>query len=576
MLDSKKSSVANRSKLIGRREFVACLSGLGFSSAILPDVLWAKVENSGDKKLTKEMLAEAERFIGIEFTDEERELMIDGLNDQLKNYERIREVSLDNSVAPAVQFNPLVSGVRSRPKQRAIKISKHKRREFTSNLEDIAFWTITDLAGLIKSRKVSSVELTKMYIERLKKYDEKLKCIINLTEELAFKQARRADEEISAGHYRGPLHGIPWGAKDLLAVKGYKTTWGAMPFKEQVLDYDATVVKRLEEAGAVLIAKLTLGALAMGDVWYGGKTRNPWNPEKGSSGSSAGPGSATSAGLVGFSIGSETLGSIVSPCTVCGVTGLRPTFGRVSRYGAMALSWSMDKLGPICRSVEDCALVFHAIHGPDDLDPTVREDASFNWNPAMNVKKLKIGYLKSDFEKDRKDEKWKANDLATLGTLRSIGFNLRAIELPDFPIGSMRLVLRVEAAAAFDELTRSNRDKLLVRQGKGSWPNIFRTARMVTAVEYIQANRLRTLLIKEMEKLMSDIDVYVAPTWAGDNLALTNLSGHPAVVVPNGFNEKNEPTSITFTGRLFGETETLLVAKAYQDATTFHTKHPVL
>jgi len=576
MSNSKKSSTANRANLLGRRKLMACLSGLGFSSVVLSEVLWAKVEDSKDKKLTKEMLDEAERFIGLEFTDEERELMIDGLNGQLKNYERIREVSLDNNVAPAIQFNPIVSGVRPGAKQKTIKISKPRRKKLTPDLEDIAFWTITDLAGLIKSRKVSSLELTKMYLERLKKYDKKLKCIISLTEELAFEQARRADKEIAAGRYRGPLHGIPWGAKDLLAVKGYKTTWGAMPFKDQVLDYDASVVRRLEKAGAVLIAKLTLGALAMGDVWFGGKTRNPWNPEKGSSGSSAGPASATSAGLVGFSIGSETLGSIVSPCTVCGVTGLRPTFGRVSRYGAMALSWSMDKLGPICRSVEDCALVFHAIHGPDGLDPAVREEASFNWDPARTIKRLKIGYLKSDFEKDRKDEKWKANDLATLDTLHSLGLDLRAVELPDLPIGAMRLVLRVEAAAAFDELTRSNRDSLLVSQGKGSWPNIFRTARMVTAVEYIQANRLRTLLIKEMEKLMSDIDVYVAPSWVGNNLALTNLSGHPTVVVPNGFNDKNEPTSITFTGRLFGETETLLVAKAYQDAVAFHLKYPVL
>jgi Asp-tRNA(Asn)/Glu-tRNA(Gln) amidotransferase A subunit family amidase/Asp-tRNA(Asn)/Glu-tRNA(Gln) amidotransferase C subunit len=576
MANSKKSSASQPAKFLDRREFIACLSGLGFSSAVLSDVLWAKVENSEGRKITKEIIAEVEHLIGLEFTDEERELMIDGLNRNLKNYEQIREVPLDNSVAPAIQFNPVVSPIRSGAKQKIFKISKSKRKKVSSNLEDIAFWTVTELAGLIKSRKISSLELTKMYLERLKKYDEKLKCVISPTKELAFEQARRADKEIATGRYRGPLHGIPWGAKDLLAVKGYKTTWGAMPFKEQVLDYDATVVKRLEESGAVLIAKLTLGALAMGDVWYGGKTRNPWNPEKGSSGSSAGPGSATSAGLVGFSIGSETLGSIVSPCTVCGVTGLRPTFGRVSRYGAMALSWSMDKLGPICRSVEDCALVFHAIHGPDGLDSTVRENAPFNWNPARNINKLKIGYLKSDFEKDRKDKKWKANDLATLDNLRSIGCNLRAIELPDLPIGAMRLVLRVEAAAAFDELTRSNRDSLLVSQNKGSWPNIFRTARMVTAVEYIQANRLRTLLIKEMDKLMSDIDVYVAPSWIGNNLALTNLSGHPTVVVPNGFNEKNEPTSITFTGRLLGETETLLVAKAYQDATNFHTKHPVL
>ncbi len=576
MSNSEKSPEVHRAKFIGRREFMACLSGMGLGSAVLSEALWAKVENSKDKKLTKEMLAEAERFIGFEFADEERELMIDGLNGRLKNYEQMREISLDNSVGPAVQFNPIISGVQSRGRQKTIKISKPARRILTSDLEDVAFWTVTDLAGLIKSRKVSSVQLTKMYLKRLKRYDDKLKCVISLTEELALEQGRRADKEIASGRYRGPLHGIPWGAKDLLAVKGYKTTWGAMPFKEQVLDYDASVVKRLEKAGAVLVAKLTLGALAMGDVWFGGKTRNPWNPEKGSSGSSAGPASATSAGLVGFSIGSETLGSIVSPCTVCGVTGLRPTFGRVSRDGAMALSWSMDKLGPICRGVEDCALVFHAIHGPDGLDPTVREDAAFNWNPAQSIKKLKIGYLKSDFEKDRKDEKWKANDLATLDKLRSMGMNLRAVELPDLPVSAIRLVLVVEAAAAFDELTRSNRDSLLVRQGKGAWPNIFRTARMVTAVEYIQANRLRTLLIKEMNKLMSDIDVYVAPSWVGNNLAMTNLSGHPTVVVPNGFNDNNEPTSITFTGKLFGDTETLLVAKAYQDASGVHTEHPAL
>jgi Asp-tRNA(Asn)/Glu-tRNA(Gln) amidotransferase A subunit family amidase len=371
------------------------------------------------------------------------------------------------------------------------------------------------------------------------------------------------------------MHGIPWGAKDLLAVKGYPTTWGAMPYKDQVIDYDATVVKRLEAAGAVLIAKLTLGALAWGDVWFGGKTRNPWDPEKGSSGSSAGPASATAAGLVGFSIGSETHGSIVSPCTVCGTTGLRPTFGRVSRYGAMALSWSMDKIGPICRTVEDCAVVLHSVAGRDGKDSTL-VDVSFNWDASVGAKALKVGYVKSAFEEKRGDEQWKANDLATLDVLRGLGLKLVPVELPDYPIETMGLILSVEAAAAFDELTRSGNDDLLVRQIKNAWPNRFREARTVPAVEYIQANRLRTLVMNAMQEKLAGIDVYVCPSWVGRNLHLTNLTGHPAVVLPNGLRKEGTPSSISFVGRLFGEEKVLTLGKAYQDATSFHLKHPTL
>jgi Asp-tRNA(Asn)/Glu-tRNA(Gln) amidotransferase A subunit family amidase len=440
----------------------------------------------------------------------------------------------------------------------------------------MCFWSVADLARAIKSRKVTSLQLTKMYLRRLKKYDPLLKCVITLTEDLALAQAARADREIASGKYRGPLHGIPWGAKDLLAVTGYKTTWGAMPYKDQTIDLDATVVKRLEQAGAVLVAKLTLGALAMGDVWYGGTTRNPWNPEKGSSGSSAGPAAATAAGLVAFSIGTETLGSIVSPSTVCGVTGLRPTFGRVSRHGAMALSWSMDKIGPMCRTAEDCALVFEAIHGPDGKDLSIKHAPPFNWNPGQSIKELKTGYLKTDFQKDRNNKKWKANDQATLDKLRDLGTNLIPIELPDYPVEAMRLILDVEAAAAFDELTRSGKDQLLVRQTKYAWPNLFRKARTVPAVEYIQANRIRTLRIKAMGELMSKVDLYVAPSWLGRNLTLTNLTGHPTVVMPNGFDDNDMPTSITLTARLFDETSIITTAKTYQDATDWHKKHPQL
>jgi len=582
---SMKTSRSSKKTQLARRSFLAYFSGLGLSATVLPGVLWAKMQDDEVTKVTKEMLQDAEQIAGLEFTDQERDLMVEGLNGHLKSYEKMREVRLDNSVVPAIQFNPVVPGMSFEKKQRAasltgltglpIKASQPIKANPPSDIEELSFWTITNLAGLIKSRKVSSLELTKMYLSRLKKYDSKLQCVVTLMEELAQQQAKRADEEIAAGRYRGPLHGIPWGAKDLLAVKGYKTTWGAMPYKDQVIDIDATVVRRLEEAGAVLVGKLTLGALAWGDVWFAGKTRNPWNTEKGSSGSSAGPAAATSAGLVGFSIGSETWGSIVSPCTVCGATGLRPTFGRVSRYGAMALSWTMDKLGPICRSVEDCALVFNAIYGPDGKDSTV-VDLPFNWDAGRGIKDLKVGYIKSAFEKERKDKESKAHDEVTLEVLRHLGLELIPIELPDYPVDAIGFILSVEAAAAFDELTRSGRDALLVRQIKNAWPNRFREARLIPVVEYIQANRLRTLVIKAMHELMSDIDVYVAPSWVGDNLLLTNLTGHPAVVVPNGFNKEQEPTSITFTGKLYGESEVLAVAKAYQDATGFHLKHPVL
>ena len=560
---------------LARRSFLAYFSGLGLSATVLPGALWAKMQAEEVTKVTKEMLQAAEQIAGLEFNDSERDLMVDGLNKHLQRYEKMREVPLDNSVAPAVQFNPVVPGTTFEKKQLPIKASKPRNAKKPSDIEELSFWTITNLAGLIKSRKVSSLELTNMYLGRLKKYDDKLRCVITLTEELARQQAKRADKEIAAGRYRGPLHGIPWGAKDLLAVKGYKTTWGAMPYKDQVIDTDATVVRRLEQAGAVLVGKLTLGALAWGDVWFAGKTRNPWNTEKGSSGSSAGPAAATAAGLVGFSIGSETHGSIVSPCTVCGVTGLRPTFGRVSRYGAMALSWTMDKIGPICRSVEDCALVFNAIYGPDSKDNTV-VDLPFNWDAGRGIKDLKVGYIKSAFEQQRDDKESKANDETTLEVLRRLGADLKPIELPDYPVDAMAFILSVEAAAAFDELTRSGRDDLLVRQIKKAWPNRFREARLVPAVEYIQANRLRTLVIKAMHELMSEVDVYVAPSRVGNNLLLTNLTGHPAVVLPNGFNKEQEPTSISFAGKLYGESEVLAVAKAYQDATGFHLKHPVL
>jgi Asp-tRNA(Asn)/Glu-tRNA(Gln) amidotransferase A subunit family amidase len=511
------------------------------------------------KDLTTWDLMAAERISGLSFTGKERKMMLGGLKRNLTSYQELRKVELPNSIPPALLFAPLAPKEPESFVRQRIELPPDPDLTAPQDSNDLAFYPVSALARLIRRRKVTSLELTKLYIDRLKKYGPELDCIISLTEDLALEQARRADAEIASGRYRGPLHGIPWGAKDLLATKGFKTTWGAMPYKDQIIDEDATVVKRLEEAGAVLVAKLTLGALAMGDVWYDGRTRSPWNLEQGSSGSSAGSAAATAAGLVGFAIGTETLGSIVSPSTRCGVTGLRPTFGRVSRHGAMALSWSMDKIGPICRSAEGCALVFNAIYGPDGKDRTILSHP-FRWVPGRDIKTLRIGYLKEIFESEYRNRE---NDQAVLATFKELGVELIPIQLPEMPVRAMRFILSAEAAAAFDKLTRSNRDDLLVKQNRGAWPNSFRQSRMIPAVEYIQANRLRTLLMERMEELMQEIDVYIVPTSArSSNLMITNLTGHPTVVLPQGSDPKGSPTSIQFVGKLMGEADVLRVAQA--------------
>lgn len=548
------------------RRFAGLVSGL----IICLFTLGADAE---EPTITPEVVRYVEPIFGLEFTPAERDSMLEELEYNLNNYNQLREMPIDNSVPPAFQFNPLPVGMSLETEQRPLVLSDPGEIPVPDNIEELAFYSVRELGELLRTRQISSVELTQMYLERLKKYDPQLHCVITLTEDLALAQARRADEEIAVGNYRGPLHGIPYGAKDLLAVKGYKTTWGAMPYKEQVIEQDATVIRKLEAAGAVLVAKLTLGALAWGDVWYGEMTRNPWNLEQGSSGSSAGSASATAAGLVPFAIGTETWGSIVSPSTRCGTTGLRPTYGRVSRHGAMALSWTMDKIGPICRTVEDCALVFDTIYGPDGLDQTL-VDAPFNYDATTDITKLRIGYTKALFDSAAADDPHHPFDLAALDQLREMGVELIPIELPDGPIEAMSFILSAEAAAAFDELTRSNQDDLMVRQIKNAWPNVFRASRLIPAVEYIQANRWRYQVIQEMEKVMADVDVYIAPSFGGDNLLLTNLTGHPCVVLPNGFTEEGTPVSITFMGHLFDEGTLLAVAKAYQDATNFHVQHP--
>ncbi|MFD2570905.1 amidase [Spirosoma soli] len=527
------------------------------------------------KPLTADMADVAARLFGLEFSPAERDSMLDNLNDFRTDYDALRKIDLPNEVSPALYFNPLPAGFKLATGPSSFKASVAAKVTLPTNRDELAFYTVAQLGELIRTRQISSVELTQFFLNRLKTYNPKLLCVITLTEELALQQAKQADAEIKAGKYRGPLHGIPYGAKDLLAKKGYKTTWGSVPYKDQTINSDATVIQKLETAGAVLCAKTSVGELAWGDVWFGGMTRNPWKPETGSSGSSAGTASAVSAGLLPFGIGTETLGSIVSPSTICGTTGLRPTFGRVSRHGAMALSWSMDKIGPITRSVEDCALVFNAIYGPDGNDLTVMA-APFRYAPMASLKGMRIGYVKKAFDSNYPT---KANDSLTLQTLRKLGAELVPFDLPTgVPANRISFVLGVEAAASFDELTRSGRDDQMVRQIKNAWPNEFRSSRFVPAVEYVQANRARTKLINEMNKQLKDakIDVYVSPTYAGGNLTLTNLTGNPCVVLPNGFNKQNTPSSITFMGQLFEEGKVLAVAKAYQDATEWHKKHPNL
>ena len=548
-----------------KKRYVLPLMCLG--SMLLGGFITKILENP---PLSVAIIKNAEQLIGLDFSQAEADSMLNDLTDNRQGFQEIRKIKLDNDVAPALFFNPLPIGF-SFSKEISRFAASKVLITLPKNKADLAFMSVRELAELIKTKQITSVELTKFFIERLKKYNTQLACVITITEDLALQQGQKADQEMAKGIYKGLLHGIPYGAKDLLAKKGYKTTWGSVPYQNQVLDYDATVITRLEQAGAVLCAKLTLGELAWGDVWFGGTTKNPWNLKRGSSGSSAGSASSVAAGLLPFAIGSETLGSIVSPSSECGTTGLRPTFGRVPRTGAMALSWSMDKLGPICRTVEDCAIVFNTIKGTDGKDLSII-DAPFSFDAnRKSLKGLKIAYLKQDFERNYPT---KAQDSLTLLTLRKLGATLIPLKLPKYPVSDMTIILNAEAAAAFDELTLSGKDDLMVRQIKNAWPNSFRASRFIPAVEYLQANRLRTRLIQEMENKLKGIDVYLAPAFGGSNLTLTNLTGHPCVVLPNGFRAEGRPTSITFMGKLFGEGKLLEVAKIYQDATIFHKQHP--
>lgn len=560
-----------------RRTFVKMLPAVGVAGLAAPrldDVFAEAVQQQSQttQRVTKEMMHAAEQLIGIELNDAQEAMALPGVNRSLASYEALRKIDVPLDTEPATAFHPALPGKKFGKPAVKFKLTKQEIPKYDS-LEEVAFFTATQLAELVRTRRVSSFDLTKMYLERLKRFGPKLLCVVTLTEELALKQAAEADSEIKQGKYRGPLHGIPCGIKDLFATKGIKTTWGAEPYRDQMIDYDSTVVERLRDAGAVLVAKLSMGALAQGGRWFAGVTRNPWQVNEsliGSSGSSAGPASATAAGLVGFSIGTETLGSIVSPASRCGCAGLRPTYGRISRYGAMGLSWTMDKIGPICRGIEDLSAVLSSIYGPDQRDITVG-DAPFNWMPDVPLSKMRIGYLKAEFEQG--DEKTRALHHEALTALKTAGANLEPMELPQFSTQSLRIILNAEAAAAFDDITRDGRVNQLSGQTPQDWPNSFRTSRFIPAVEYIRAQRARTLLMREMDKLMSKWDVFVSPAPGSASLVVTNLTGHPQVCVPAGFVD-NLPRSIMFTGGLYDEAAPLRVALAYERATKWHTMHP--
>lgn len=544
---------------------------------IIALALLCSMQTRAQDTLTKNDLPAAAHLLDLNFTQKEIDSMYDGVKENMLLYRLMHKKPLNNNVPMSLWQSPLLPGMQFNEKQEKINWNISSKVMLPSNKNDLAFYNILQLASLIKNKKISSVELTKFFIDRIRRFGDTLQCVISVTEEIALQQARQADAEIAAGKYRGPLHGIPYGLKDLFAVKGTKTTWGAAPYKNQVIEQDAFVYTQLQNAGAVLVAKFTLGALAMGDYWYGGRTKNPWNLQTGSSGSSAGSASATVAGLVPFAIGTETWGSITSPSSTCGATGLRPTFGSISRSGAMTLSWSLDKVGPICRSAEDAAVVFQYIHGTDGLDQSA-VNKPFNYQPKADLKKMRVAYAKNYYDRitDTSRSEWKV-----LEAYKQMGVELVPINFPDsaqYHYAIMDIVIGAECAAAFDDFTRTNLDDEMTRQGRGDWPNSFRTSRFVPAVEYINANRHRYLLMQQVNEAMKDIDVLICPTrGSGNQGAITNLTGHPVVCVPTGFDKRNNlPTSITLIGKLYDEAAILAAAKAYQDATQWDEMHPAM
>jgi len=607
-----------------RRRFMTHFASIGLGTTLAPGIIWARMQDAQTQRLTVEMVTDALKLSGIETTETDRQALVQSANQNLARFEEVRKIHIPNDVSPPFHFSSIVPGIQVNKTKLPFRLSTPPALKRPANLEDVAFWPVRHLAELIRTRQVTSVELTEMYLTRLHRYNPKLNNVVTFLDDVARAQAKQADSEIAAGKYKGPLHGIPWGAKDIISVKGYKTTWGSPAFKEQMFDYDASVVEMLREAGAVLLAKLATGELASGDQWFGGRTNSPWDPTQGSSGSSAGPSSATAAGCVGFGIGTETSGSILSPAARCGLAGLRPTFGRISRYGVMALSWTQDRLGPICRYAEDCAIVMQAIAKPDGRDMSV-SDVPFNWNAQLDIRKLRVGYIKESFD-ELSDAVVKENAQKLLDTLRSIGVS-NFIPMT-IPVSQTNVSgLGVESAVFFDEMTRNGQ---MAGSRRGTRP----TARLVPAVEYLQSQRLRMMMMMELAAATANVDVYVVASNAGAGGAgrgrggdpadptggdpaaaaagagaagargergggergggrgrgageparppgpaqrhstMANLACYPAINVPNGFSTAGTPTNVTFFARPFGEAELLALAKAYQDAAGFHLKKP--
>ena len=558
----------DRQRAINRRRFLECCAAAGLGSTLLPGALAAVAEDAAT--ITIDMLQAAQQIAGVSFTPDEQRRLLEKLNGPrgyAAGFARLRAADL-GSTQPAIVFNPVLPG-------RKLPSGRRPLRRQTIDVsmprsdEELAFLPLTHLSRLVERRDVTPTALTKLYLARLKRYDPRLHCVVTLTEDLALRQAKQADEEIAAGAYRGPLHGIPYGLKDLFAVRGVRTTWGMTPFKDRVIDVDATVYSRLQKAGAILVAKLSTGALAVTAQWFGGLTRNPWNLQQDASGSSAGPGAATSAGLVGFSIGSDTGGSIISPSTRNGVSGLRPTFGRVSRYGAMTLAWTQDTVGPMCRSAEDCALVFDAICGPDGKDNTLL-DVPFNWDASSSVASLRVGDMRAAAG-DPADAETQRNHEASLAVIRSLGVTVVPFALPDVPIEAIDFIRYAETSAAFADVTRAGTLADVERGPEESRrPDEIRAGYFIPAVDFIQANRLRMRVMQQLDAAFGDLDLFI-----GSNQLLTNRTGHPVVSVPNGF-ANGSPTGLHLTGKLFGEPEILLLAHAFQAATAFHLRHPRL
>jgi Asp-tRNA(Asn)/Glu-tRNA(Gln) amidotransferase A subunit family amidase len=550
--------------MIDRRAFVALFA----TSAGAP--LLAQIQ-PGTTTLAAESIREAARAAGLTWTDAEAQDVADALASFAKHAEKVEKDTLTNASPLPMQYDPRPPGVAVPITRRAFRPPPAARVQRPQNLEDAAFWSIPQLGQLIRSRQATATELTRMYLARLKRHNPALNCVVTLTEERALQEAADADREIASGKYRGLLHGVPYGVKDIIAARGYPTTWGAPPLAQQTFAEDATVVRRLRDAGAVLVAKLSTGEFAFGDQWARGRTNNPWNAQEGSSGSSAGSGAATAAGLVGFAIGTDTGGSILSPAQRCGIVGLRPTFGSVSRHGVMSAGTTLDKVGPMCRSVEDCAIVMDVIVGADGLDRAVPDELGFAWDGVSKGYPRRVGYVRAMFDAEADPER-RANNERALSTLRDLGCTLHDVSMPD---GDLSYFIEyIERAAAFDSFTRAGRHRGL----RPRTSRFLRAGQLITAVDYLQANRRRTEIMQDVAKIIANVDAVLFTALSLDSRTSINpvmsLTGHPSIAVPSGFLSSGSPIGVMFSGQLYRDGELLALAKAFETAAAPRDRRP--